>query len=494
MYFIKPTLLLLLIFFCHLLNAQIFKVHFTPSSSNESFSGNVFLYLSKDNKNPKDGKVGRIQFPCFRIAVLNIKPGATVTFDDAAVSFPVALSDIERGDYYVQAVWDKNLGGRTIANSPGNMYSHPVKVLLTKNHNELFNIVCDEVVREKTFIETEFRKEVKQHSALLSRFHKKNVTIDAAILLPKEYYEQPERKFPVVYTLLGFGGDYYSSSGVNRPSVPMDTTPAIKVFLDGQCPQGHSEYANSENNGPWGDALVTELIPAIEKKFRCNKARLLTGHSSGGWASLWLQVNYPEVFIAAFSRSPDAVDFRNFSQVNLYSDKSMFYKKDSSLRMGATVAGYMPWASMKLSYGLENVILRGEQMHSFNAVFSQRDADGNPRKLCDPVTGIIDSVTVNHWKAYDISLLLQTNWHLFQPHLQNKIFVTVGKEDNFFLHESVKLFEEEMKKLNTGFVFKYYTGDHFTVASPDFLQEGNKFLQEKYNEFMKNENYRLNYK
>jgi len=27
---------------------------------------------------------------------------------------------------------------------------------------------------------------------------------------------------------------------------------------------GHSVYANSDNNGPWGDALIKEFIPALE--------------------------------------------------------------------------------------------------------------------------------------------------------------------------------------------------------------------------------------
>lgn len=47
---------------------------------------------------------------CFAIDVNQIKPNTTVLFDDKAISYPVNLSDIERGEYYVQAVWDRNLG------------------------------------------------------------------------------------------------------------------------------------------------------------------------------------------------------------------------------------------------------------------------------------------------------------------------------------------------------------------------------------------------
>ena len=102
---------------------QKFTISYTPASSHENFSGKVFLYLSKENKNPKDGMIGVEKFPCYAISVKNIKPNEKVLFDDAAVSYPVALSDIERGEYNVQAVWDKNSGGRSIGNSPGNMYN-----------------------------------------------------------------------------------------------------------------------------------------------------------------------------------------------------------------------------------------------------------------------------------------------------------------------------------------------------------------------------------
>ena len=94
----------------------------------------------------------------------------------------------------------------------------------------------------------------------------------------------------------------------------------INVYLDGSCPMGHHEFADSANDGPWGQALTKEFIPYLESKFRMDavpSGRLLTGHSSGGWSTLWLQVNYPEVFGGTWSTSPDPVDFRSFSGADL---------------------------------------------------------------------------------------------------------------------------------------------------------------------------------
>ena len=58
----------------------------------------------------------------------------------------------------------------------------------------------------------------------------------------------------------------------------------IYVFLNARCALGHHEFADSVNNGPWGEALTTEFIPALEKEFGAfgaPRGRFLTGHSSG---------------------------------------------------------------------------------------------------------------------------------------------------------------------------------------------------------------------
>ena len=461
---------------------QKFTASFTQGASGENFSGKVFLYLSKDTRSPKDDMVGVHSFPCFSIDVKDVKPGQKILFDDKAVSYPAALSDIERGIYYAQVVWDKNLGGRSIAESPGNLFNNAIVVNISKDYTKSFDIVCTEVVKNPSFTETQFVKELKAPSALLTAFYKRSTTVNAAVLLPKEYYTQSNRKFPVLYWISGYGGDYHGYSGKNVPSEPLDTTACIRVFLDGNCPGGHCVYANSDNNGPWGDALTTELIPLVEKTYRTNAARLLTGHSSGGWTVLWLQTHYPKIFTGCWSSSPDPVDFRSFQQVDLYSDKNIYYGKDNTLRAAGTIAGRFPWITMKNMCSMEHVIYRGEQMHSFNFVFSTRNSDGTPRSLWNDETGDIDPITVEHWKNYDISLYLRNNWQQIKPDLQGKIRVTVGSMDNFLLNYAVQLLEGEMKKLDAGFVFEYFPADHFTIHTPEYQLAGYRFLEQKYNE------------
>jgi hypothetical protein len=264
--------------------SQTFSVSYSASAFNKPFTGKLLLFLDKENKHPKDGAVDIVPFPCFSVQVVNLQPGAAVVVDDKAASYPVRLSEIERGDYYVQAVWDRNLGGRAIAESPGNIYSKTIKVSLSKNSTASFKLVADQLIPEAVFRETDFVKELKTPSPLLSAFHKKAMTINAALILPAEYFTATDKKFPVQYIVSGYGGDYHRFSGdTTTRSQPIDSIACITVYLDGNCALGHSVYANSANNGPWGDALTKELIPFVESKYRCNGARLLRGHSSGGW-------------------------------------------------------------------------------------------------------------------------------------------------------------------------------------------------------------------
>jgi enterochelin esterase-like enzyme len=464
--------------------SQRFSVRYADSILKEPFSGHVILYLSKENKEPKGGRPGLDRFPCFKLYVKDVQPGKAINFDDHAVSFPVPLTEIERGNYYVQVVWDRNLGGRSIAGSPGNLYSLPVQVEIGKKRNRVYQITATQKVPPAKFQETPFIKEIQAPSALLSEFYRQPVTINAAVHLPAAYLQDKNRKFPVLYTISGFGGDYHRYSSNDHPAAALDTTACINVYLDGNCALGHSYYANSDNNGPWGDALIKELIPAIERLYRTNGARLLTGHSSGGWAALWLQTHYPKEFQGCWSSSPDPVDFRSFQKVNLYEDKNMYYAADSSLNQTGTVAGLIPWFSMQTIYQMEHVIYRGEQMHSFDAAFSKIGIDGRPQRICNYRSGEIDTPVFEHWKKYDISRYLLANWNSLKSDLDGKVRLTVGSSDNFYLNHAVQLLDSHMKQHNAKFETAYYPGDHITVMTPAYQKDGYLFLARKYQEWI----------
>ena len=124
---------------------------------------------------------------------------------------------------------------------------------------------------------------------------------------------------------IGGFGQRYTSAGFIRPDPRF-----VQVLLDGAGPFGDPYHVNSANNGPYGDALVREVIPLIEKQYRClgsPRARFTSGASTGGWVSLALQVFYPEFFNGCWSQCPDPVDFRAYELVNVYQDENAYVNR-----------------------------------------------------------------------------------------------------------------------------------------------------------------------
>ncbi|WP_189360506.1 alpha/beta hydrolase-fold protein [Algibacter mikhailovii] len=477
-------LIIILIIIAFQAKAQIFEVSFDSSIMNGDFSGNVLLYLSKEKKSPKDIFVGLELTPVYRVVVKDLKAGDPVVFNDNSVSYPVELSNIERGEYYVQAVFDLNLGDANIGSSSGNLYSEPIQINLTKDFDTVFKISADKVIQPITFNDTEFLKELSVKSYLLSQFHNKDIFVKAAVSLPKEYFDQPNKEYPVIFSIFGFGANYKLHSGHSTFLEQLGEQPTIVVYLDGNCPEGHSTYANSDVNGPWGDALVNEFIPRLKQKYRTNGAFLLYGHSSGGWTSLWLQINYPKTFAGAWASSPDQVDFRNYQNKDIYKTSNMFYDEKGNLLADITIAGRFPVISAKDLYRTEHVIYRGSQLHSFDAVFGGFDANGNRIRLINILNGEINKEALPLWKRYDLSIILRDNWNNLKEDLDSKIRISIGTSDNFHLHHAVKLLDQEMKTLGANMEFQYYAGDHFTLFTQEYKKEGSSFLLETYKNWL----------
>ncbi len=58
---------------------------------------------------------------------------------------------------------------------------------------------------------------------------------------------------------------------------------------------------------------------------RSHHGRFLHGHSSGGWSTLWLQIQNPSFFGGSWSSAPDPVDFTKFQVVDIYTVDNMYW-------------------------------------------------------------------------------------------------------------------------------------------------------------------------
>jgi enterochelin esterase-like enzyme len=447
---------------------RTFEVRLDKSAT-QPVSGRLLLFAisaPEARAQAKDGKIDDVDTSPFRptqvsvaaMEVTHLEPGKSVVIDADALAFPAPFSQLPDGEYAVQAVLDVNhdynYGGRGAGDIVSDVTMQafgkpdaPAVLSLTTTLPadgdpwQLSARVPQEMRDGAAAAQVDTTR-IDLTSPKLSAFWGRPIAMRAWVLVPPEYAQHPDRRYPVVYSTHGFGGtlDYLVGQVVTADVLMHkgETPPMIYVFLDESSATGTHEFADSVNNGPWGAALTTELIPILEQRFRMDaraSGRFLTGHSSGGWATLWLQTTYPKIFGGTWSTSPDSSDFHDFTGVDLYApNANAYHRADGTayplVRMkGEVVATFEQFAK------LEHVLGEyGGQMGSFDWVFSPRGADGRPVPMFDRDTGVVDAAVVDYWRAhYDIAYRLQTQWPALKPDLDGKIHVIVGDADTFYL-------------------------------------------------------------
>jgi len=372
---------------------------------------------------------------------------------------PFDLGDIPEGEYKVQVLWDQDEEGSRI-NSAGNLYSKVQSVNI--NRKQELAIRLDQEIPPLRLVDHKFVKLVDIRSDTLSSWWDKPVQLKASVLLPSGYFDHPDKHYPVRYNVAGYGGRYNrvnhqvsEKSKFSQWWFSGEAPQVINVFLDGEGPYGDPYQVDSENNGPYGYALIHELIPYIEDRYRglgTAESRFVDGCSTGGWVSLALQIYYPDFFNGAFSYSPDAVEFENYQTINIYRDKNAFYNEWGNPRPVLRDITGDPIILMQQFIQLENVqgssdtyLNSGQQIGSHTAVYSPKSENGLPAPLFDPLTGEIDPDVAEYWKKYDLKIYLKENWSEIGPRLQGKIWIWMGDKDHFLLNPATRALDEYLK-------------------------------------------------
>lgn len=489
-----------------------FSISFVKAASDTPITGRVFLAISRDSQPEPRYEAGSYfqSIPFWGKDVVQLQTGKEAIIDTSDLGYPIAnLRDLPSGDYYVQAVFnvytqyhraDGHLiwahqdqwEGQHFNTSPGNLISGVEKIHYNPSQDQLFSIKMNSVLPAINLpADSKQVKHIKIKSKILSDFWGHDMYLGATILLPRGYDDHPNVHYPVVYEQghfsLGAPGGF---STVNRPIPPQykkiledynledgytfqqqynsDHFPRmIMITFQHPTPYYDDSYAvNSANNGPYGDAIMTELIPYVESHFRIiqkSYARVLTGGSTGGWESMALQLYHPDFFGGTWTMYPDPLDFRHFQLMDLTKDTNAFYASRFTMPFNANSdwqqsLRYMmrdnegqPVRTTKDASWLEAVLgaygRSGEQMDIFDAVFGPVGDDGYPSPLWNNLTGKIDSNAVNYARehGYDLRYYLVKNWATLGPKLIDKLHVYVGDEDNFYLNLAVYQFQDFLK-------------------------------------------------
>jgi hypothetical protein len=483
-----------------------FEITFPRDRSAQPLDGRLLLLLSTD---PSDEPRMQINISpntqmVFGIDVDGLAPDKIAVVDENAFGYPIrSLRDVKPGEYYVQAVLHRyetfhRSDGHTLKLpmdrgegqhwniAPGNLYSKPQKITLGPDTS--LSIVMDqEIPAIPPSADTKYIRHVKIQSDLLTKFWGRPMYLGANILVPEGFDQHTEAHYPMAVNQGHFPADFdgfrteppdpnlkpdYSErfhiAGYNRIEqeeaykfykqwTAADFPRILVVEIQHANPFYDDSYAvNSANLGPYGDAIETELIPYIEKKFRGigqGWARFLYGGSTGGWESLAVQMFYPDHYNGAFIACPDPIDFRAFTTMDLYKDKNAFYIEGPHKKvlqpatrdyLGHTMATTQDINHYELALGTKT--RSGEQFDIWQAVYSPVGKDGYPEPIFDKETGEIYPEVAAYWQEhYDLRYILEKNWPTLGPKLQGKLHIYCGSADTYFLNDAVYLMEDFLK-------------------------------------------------
>ena len=488
------------------LQAQRVDVTLKPGVGSAPVTGRLFVIFTRDNSREPRLQAGGYggSVPFFAVDVDALSAAAPASVSPSALGFPLnGLRDVPAGSYYVQAVlnvytkvtpkhgktiwvhWDQ-WEGQKWNRSPGNLVSE-VQQITWDPASSVVKLELSKVIPPiQPPPDTRWVKRVKIQSKMLTEWWGHPVYLGATVLLPKGWDENPAQRYPTVYVQGHFGegapfgfnpegkpeGSEAMAARLKRTSrepgyefsqawMGEDFPRMVAISFQHPTPWYDDSYAvNSVNQGPYGDALLTELIPYLEEKFRLvadGRARFLTGGSTGGWEALALQIHHPEFFGGTWAMYPDAVDFSRNQMIDNYADTNAFVPNSGPNEwmvpdryMSRSEEG-QPGTTVRQLARLEEVlgtkVRGGQQLQAYDAVYGPLGDDGYPKPLFDRLTGTIDKSVAAYWRdnGYDLNWYLKQNWSRIGRNLTGKIRVYTGDMDNFYLNLAVYRMEETMK-------------------------------------------------
>jgi hypothetical protein len=473
-----------------------FEISFPSSLSDRPLDGHIMLGIAKDDKPEpryqlREEEARSAQF--FGVDVDALAPGASATIEATTVGYPaISLDQLPAGDYYVQAVLNvyatyHRSDGHTVKlppdmgegqqwyEKPGNLMSKPQRIHMDPPSGGVVRISLSEKIPPvETPKDTQYIKHFRIQSKLLSDFWGQPMYLGAIVVVPAGFEEHPNAHYPLLIDQGHFPSDFQGfrtepptpdmkggdrKRAEHRYRLYQDWTSGrlpkmLLLLIQHANPYYDDSYAvNSANLGPYGDAILKELIPEVEKRFRGIGrpwARALTGGSTGGWEAIADQIFYPDDFNGAWGFCPDPIDFHAYQIVNIYDDKNAFWDEGPF--------GRVPRPEMRKPDGsieavMEPAVRREEVMGShgrsteqfgiWQAVFSPVGPDGYPKQIWDPRTGLINPSVASYWKEhYDLNHIMQRDWSTLGPKLVGKLHITVGDMDTWYLNNAVHLTQD----------------------------------------------------
>jgi S-formylglutathione hydrolase FrmB len=286
------------------------------------------------------------------------------------------------------------------------------------------------------------------------------------VYLPPGYESETEKRYPVVYNLVGFTGRGKMllndsaftpnfAERLDRLIAEGKIKPLIAVLPDCFTYYGGSQYINSSATGRYEDYLIEEIVPFVDENFRTindRNSRAVMGKSSGGYGAVIMAMRHADVFGLACSTSGD-----------MYFEYCYLPDMPKAFRA-------MRGDPKRLveKFWDEEAKKGKDDFAALNAIGMSASYSPNPQSPIgfdlpfDLTTGELRADVWERWRAHDpVNLVEKYAENLRSLKL---LFIDAGVKDEFFLDIGAKILVEKLRENDIPHIHEEFDDGHFNIS------------------------------
>ena len=231
--------------------------------------------------------------------------------------------------------------------------------------------------------------------------------------------------------------------------------PVVVAFPDCYSRLGGNQYINSAAIGRYGDYLVDEIVPLVERRFACGGTgnRAIFGKSSGGFGAITHGMRRADVWSAAACHSGDM----GFELCYLYDTHKVL---NELAKHGRSIEKFMAHfeASPKPTE---------EEIAVMNMLAMSATYDPDPscflgiRLPYDLYTAELSPERWQNWLAWDPAL--SADRYAGNLRTLKGLYIDCGDHDQFTLHYGARRLHRALERLGIAHVYEEFPDDHTAV-------------------------------
>ncbi len=287
------------------------------------------------------------------------------------------------------------------------------------------------------------------------------------VYVPPGYDDHPERRYPSVYVIQGYGG--FVSSWDNRQAYRLpypeaaddlfaagQVPPCIVVFVDAWTAYGGSQFVDSPGTGRYHTYLCDEVVPFVDDRYRTLDApghRGIQGKSSGGFGAMITPMLRPDLFGGLATHAGDSL------YELLYLPE--FAKAVRALRRydGSMERWWADFRSRVAFTDPDDMTLL--MVLGVAACFSAAD-DGTPILPFDQKNGRLKGEAWQRWLDWDPVRMVPRHAEALRG--LKAVWIDGGRNDQWYLDIGAEAFRDALAEIGvTDVHFELFEGTHSQI-------------------------------